>query len=161
MTNSVVSLSHIDALVTAGLKLAHPKMPLSWIDPKAVNRRSAPGCKIESPRRVLTIETAGTVGSMLLAENQRNANDFHETACWEEIYVFLEFPGDPDPLVILKAIGTYQIHAGGFNHKWPKTEAKQFCDSLRDLCIRSLPGYNTVAWELISSKRPAYHPESP
>lgn len=151
MMAHVVCITHIDALVTGGLKLSSRKAPLAWTDLEVVDRRPMVNYEEESPRRTLTIENADTVGAMLLAENQRCANYFYGTDCLEEVYQFNVLAGTPDPVKILKAIDCYRGAAGAYNPRWHRSEAKEFCDALQVLCIRRLPGYAEAPWEI--SKR--------
>ncbi len=148
MMAHVVCITHIDAPVTAGLKLSSSKALLAWTDLEVVDRRPMINYEKESPRRTLTIESADRVGAMLLAENQRCANCFYGTDCLEEVYEFQELPGMPDPVKILKAIDCYQAAAGWYNPKWHRSEAKEFCGALQALCIRQLPGYRLAPWEI-------------
>ena len=158
----IVPKAHIDFLIAAGLIAATGPGgdPVRWFD---VPEDSAdddvhqtgepwgPGA-ISWARdhvRKLTVATAGEVGAMLTAENTRSVNHRYAEDDWEEAYVFdsrMRYRRPLEPVVVLKALDCYEYqtceHPG-----WPTSEAKRFCDSLRDRMIHLLPGYDVApAW---------------
>ena len=149
MSAFVVSKSHIDALVTAGLWLPIPNGPLRWFHPEIDPTRSYH--EQAGNQRQLTRETTGRVGAMLWAENMYSFNARYKEEGWEEPYVFAELPGTPDPVAVLKMISCYEYQS--CEHvEWRRSEAHQFCDALRLAAIRRLPGYDEAPWE---AKSPA------
>jgi hypothetical protein len=156
MSAFVVSTVHIDAMLTAGLRLrtAYTHSPLTWFWP-AIDAGSQRGswtseelqCQARERRRQLTIQTAGRVGAMLLAENRRSVDHRYDEQEWEEPYLFTALPGRPDPVVVLKAINCYRYqsceHPG-----WGSSEAFAFCDALRERAIGCLSGYDAAPWEI-------------
>lgn len=156
MSAFVVSTVHIDAMLTAGLRLptAYVSSPLLWFWP-TIDAASDPGSwtsdelqrQAMERRHRLTEQTAGQVGAMLLAENRRSVDHRYNEQEWEEPYLFTALPGRPDPVVVLKAIACYRYqsceHPG-----WPSSEAYAFCDALRERAINCLPGYAAAPWEI-------------
>jgi hypothetical protein len=156
MSAFVVSAVHIDAMLTAGLRLdpPHGARPLTWFWPQ-IDAASDPGSwtseellrQARERRRELTEQTAGPVGAMLRAENRRSVDHRYDEQEWEQPYLFTELPGRPDPVVVLKAIACYRYqsceHPG-----WRSSEAVAFCDALQARAIDCLPGYNTAPWEI-------------
>jgi len=156
MSAFVVAGVHIDAMLTAALRLAPPHgvRPLRWFWP-AIDAVSDSGSwtsdellrQAPERRRELSDVNAGRVGAMLLAENRRSVDHRYDEQEWEEPYLFTELPGRPDPVVVLKAIACYRYqsceHPG-----WPSSEAAAFCDALQARAIDCLPGYATAPWEI-------------
>jgi hypothetical protein len=151
-----VSDVHIDAMLTAGLRLsaASGDDPLTWFWP-AIDADSDRGSwtsaelqrQAAQRRRALTPATAGRVGAILLAENRRSVDHRYDEQVWEEPYLFTDLPGDPDPVIILKAINCYRYQA--CEHPgWATSEAAAFCDALAALAIACLPGYERAPWEI-------------
>jgi hypothetical protein len=138
----MVSTTHIDAMLTAGLAYAIPGGPLYWYwaEPHAVN----PAAK---QRYALTPQTAGTVGALLLAENRRSVDHRYREEEWEEPYLFTRLPGWPDPAVVLKAVHCYEYqsceHPG-----WETSQAYAFIRRLERAAIYRVPGYEDAPWEI-------------
>ncbi|MDR7277645.1 hypothetical protein [Catenuloplanes atrovinosus] len=143
MSAFVVSDDHIDALLTAGL---HSR-GLRWFWPEidAASDRgnwtsAALQAQSEQRRRELTIDTAGRVGAVLLAENQRSVNHRYDEEELEIPYLFRPVPGTPDPVTTLRIIASYEYQA--CEHPgWRSSEAYAICDALRHAAIATLPGY--------------------
>lgn len=146
MSAFLVCKTHIDALLTAGLRLDPSHGPLRWWYPAIDPNRDISG---QNPGRYeLTRETAGQVGAMLMAENQRSVNHRYDEDDWEPPYLFSELHGSPDPVVVLKAIGCYEYQSCEHDG-WQASEAFQFCEALRRRAIRKLPGYSEgPGWEI-------------
>lgn len=51
------------------------------------------------------------------------------------------------PIQILKAIECY-VYQSSEHEGWKTSEARDFCDHLRDYVIKTLPGYDDAAWSL-------------
>jgi len=155
MSAFVVDTVHIDALLTAGLRLPHDwQRPLAWFWPvldAATDRGSWTSDELldqaRPRRRRLTDSTAGRVGAMLLAENRRSVDHRYDEQEWEQPYLFTAIPGIPDPVVVLKAIDCYRYqsceHPG-----WASSEAQQFCLALQALAVTHLPGYDQAPWPI-------------
>ncbi|WP_410570623.1 hypothetical protein [Amycolatopsis sp. cmx-4-61] len=153
----LVDADHIDALLTAGLAYARDLGALTWYYPTPDG--PAPD-DLSDLARQLTPSTAGRVGAMLLAENMRSVNHTRGSEGWEPPYLYRELPGDPDPVVVLKAISCLQAqsceHPG-----WPDSEAYAFCDALHRMAVCRLPGWRQLtdtAWP-IKNRRIFEQPE--
>jgi hypothetical protein len=154
MSAFVVSTVHIDAMLTAGLRLHLPygDRPLRWWWPEidAPSDRgswtSAEAQRQASEReRTLTPDSAGRVGAMLLAENRRSMDHRYNEEELEEPYLFRELPRVPDPIVVLKAIDGYRYQS--CEHPiWAGSEAAAFCAALQERAIQCLPSYAEAPW---------------
>jgi len=152
----VVSTVHIDAMLTAGLRLEQPygRDPLVWFWP-AIDAGSDRGSwtsqelqhQARQRRRELTHASAGRVGAMLLAENRRSVDHRYDEQEWEEPYLFHALPGVPDPVIVLKAIACYRYQSCE-HPDWPDSEAAAFCQALQSRSITCLPGYAAAPWEI-------------
>lgn len=80
---------------------------------------------------------------MLLAENTRSVNHRNDEDDWEPVYLFHPLPGTPDPLVVLKAIACLEYQSCEHDG-WLDSEARVFCQALRQVTITKLPGYHDV-----------------
>ncbi|WP_431728521.1 hypothetical protein [Verrucosispora sp. TAA-831] len=147
MSAYVVGITHIHALLTAGLELRRgPDDPLRWWYP-----RLDPNAGYEDRwrnLRELTRDSAGRVGAVLLAENMRSVNFRYREDEIEEPYEFVRLPGSPNPLVVLKALDGYEYQACE-HAEWGNSEAAAFCEALRHRAIGYLPGYSaSPGWEI-------------
>jgi hypothetical protein len=155
MSAFVLSKTHIDVLITAGLRFASGgRGPLTWYWP-AIDADSDRGSwtsaelqeQANKRRRLLTTQTAGRVGALLLAENRRSIDHRYDETEWEEPYLFEPAPGWQDPVIVLKAIACYEYqsceHPG-----WETSEAHAFCQALRARTISLLPGYDEAPWDI-------------
>ncbi|GHJ45862.1 hypothetical protein Cs7R123_32040 [Catellatospora sp. TT07R-123] len=144
-------VEHIDAMLSAALAYT-PTGPLRWTWPPidaASDRGQWTSAKLQRQaterRRELTAATAGQVGAMLLATNRDSVNHRYDETEIEPPYLFTRVPGDPDPVVVLKAVDCYEYqsceHPG-----WRDSQAREFCDALRALAISRLPGYRRAPW---------------
>lgn len=151
-----VSDTHIDALVTAALQGSHNE-PLSWYHgeiPGTLPGEMLPGGEdyltaLSRTRREVSRENAGTWGATLLAENRRSVNHRYEEDEIEAPYVFTEIAGHVNPVAILKAICCYTYQSCE-HPEWKTSEARSFCEALREDMIHQLPGYGDAAWEITS-----------
>jgi len=139
MSAFVVADTHIDALVTAGLAFARPSEPMTWYHAGPDDLERAYQLRPDNPTEV---------GAMLLAANQ-NSVKFHygERAGTEPAYSFRRLTGGPDPVVVLKGIACFEYQSCD-HPDWPASQARQFCQELRDRCIDRLPGYDQAPWGL-------------
>lgn len=135
MSAFVVSVEHIDALITAAHKLARPDTPMRWAIPGS------------NPARLRHLErfAEDAVGAILLNENQKSVNYRCSDEDLEPFYTYSACPGTPDPVVVLKLLRCYEYQSGE-HPGWDGSEAKSFCESLRDLAISALPGYREAPW---------------
>jgi hypothetical protein len=67
--------------------------------------------------------------------------------CYRHPYSFHRLSGIPDPVVILKAIACFEYQCCE-HPDWAASQARQFCQELRDRCIDRLPGYQQAPWAL-------------
>lgn len=132
MSAYVIGNVQVDALLTAGMRLDRHGAQLRW--------KGRHGLDVE-----LSEYTADAIGKRLLAENVASLN--HLYRCNDPVpdYTYRPVNGTPDPLVALKLLYHYEYqsceHPG-----WDGSEAKRFCDSLRYLAVRTLPGYSELPW---------------
>jgi hypothetical protein len=156
MSAFLVDSVHIDALLTAGLHIGTPTSPLSWYCPPAM---SGSETGLDARQRVLTTDTAGRVGALLLAENIRSLHHRYGTTEWEPSYEYRRIPGTPHPLIVLKAIACLEYqsceHSG-----WPDSEAAAFLAALRAAWTFELPGIADAAgWSI--TRRDIFLPGRP
>src|SRR5262249_23034135 len=153
MSAFVVSKTHIDALLTAGLDLAPRLSPLRWLSPaEPVPGTHEPGepwgpaAIVEYNRRGqrLTPGPAGRGGGPLPAENQRSVNHRYIEHEAEEPYVFERYRRPLKPVEVLKALACYEYQSCE-HAEWQSREAKAFCDALRLEATHHLPGYDEAA----------------
>lgn len=160
MSAFIVSKTHIDALLSAGLYQGWSTYGhLRWFDSEepddtcyevgeAIPMNSSK--RINEHQRELTEETAGRVGALLWSENRRSVNHRYAEDEWEEPYVFFRLRGKPDPVAVLKAISGYEYQSCE-HPEWMKSEARYFCEALRGRAIRNLSGYDEAdTWHIDS-----------
>lgn len=162
--------THLSVLVTAGLVYGYPtalqwgsSMELSPEDEKGAYQRGKPwgpeAARIFREQvRELTLETAGRVGAMLAAENRRSVDHRYDETEAEIPYTFTLLSGPVDPVVVLKALACYEYQSR-HHPGWPKSEAYQFCQSLRHHAIAHLPGYEGAPWVIEDPK--VFHRDIP
>jgi len=146
MSAFCVGYTHIDTLLTAGLTLT-THGPLTWLaaptpsgDTERVNDQHL--------RRELRIETANTVGQMLINENARSVNHLYggEQPELAQRYTYRRLLGPVQPVAVLKAVDCYEYQSCE-TPDWAASEARQFCEALRARCVHALPGYDAApAW---------------
>jgi len=166
MSAFIVSKAHIDALVDAAI--ASQSDRLSWYDTDITGLWGDCGSYEEysailaSHRHEATIEEVDRIGRMLWGENLKSVQArYPDDASGDrpgpigltdddiESYTHgLFYMRRPLPAVaVLKAINCYEYQScehGG----WPRSEAKYFCDALKERMIRRLPGYDDAEWEV-------------
>lgn len=155
-----VDATHIDVMVSAALQRVSCGETMRWYHgdiPGTQPGEMLPGGEdyasaCERTRREVTSETAETWGATLLAENRRSVNHRYNEDEIEEPYIFTEYSGTFDPGKMLSAISCYEYqsceHPG-----WQASEAKAFCDALRNKMVRMLPGYKAGPWEVTDASQ--------
>lgn len=166
MSAFVTSRTHVDLIVSAGLKAraARHDGPLTWYasDPDEAFTEAGGGdagwAAIGQLHRKLDYTNADEIGQMLRDENVRSVL-YRYPDCMEggdlpgivgddpaEPYRFKRLPWEFNAVQALKAIDCYEYQSCE-HPEWHESEAKRFCDSLRSVLIHSLPGYNEAPWE--------------
>jgi hypothetical protein len=136
MSASEIGAAHIDVLLTYGMR-RHPMLDsaLTW-------RWGNP-----TQERRLDRESADRVGSMLLAENQRNLNHLYGEREIDDSYRYRPGTVRGGWVAVLKAISflEYQCcdHPG-----WRDSEAAAFCEALRRHAIHWLDGWDEAPAEI-------------
>jgi hypothetical protein len=134
MSAFIVSNTHIDALLTAGL---YESNGVSWY---------ITGADGNPEQRTLTHDNASQVGAILLAENQRSVNSrYHENEP-VGIYEFQELPGTPEPTTVLNAIRCYRYQSCEHDG-WESSEAAQVIGAIESKMIRELCEHDDT-WEI-------------
>jgi hypothetical protein len=103
MSAFVVSHTHIDALVSAGLAFARPTEPMAWYHAGPDGLERAYQLRPDNPTEV---------GAMLLAANHTSVNLLYgERAATESAYSFRRLAGVPDPVVVPKALACLEYQS--------------------------------------------------
>lgn len=100
--------------------------------------------------RKLSHETATEVGRMLLLENYKSVYHRYDSGPkveLEEPYSYHPTRFKKDPVQVLKAISCLEYQSCE-HPDWKNSEAKAFCEALKDRAIENLPGYDGAKWEL-------------
>lgn len=138
MSAYVVSKTHIDTLLTAGIELPKPHRTMLW---DRNNRRVG-------PMQGLTPETADAVGRMLWRENHRSVNYRYSERTRTPRYTFESLPvARIDVARVAKAIDGY-VYQSCEHPGWRASEASRFCDALREVLARRIPGYEAAGWAI-------------
>ena len=156
MSAWIVSKTHIDLLVTAGVTFPAVSHP-DWTG--AGEGEKGPVPVPDLPALIGDAARAHAVGRMLWTENlasvmaryprdgngqrptaQQGFRDEHVTT-----YRFRPIPGVICPVVVLKNIECYEYQSSE-HHGWRDSEAKQFCEALRGATISRLPGFHDAPW---------------
>lgn len=170
MSAFIVNRDHITAMLRFGLAPSRSCGSVTWYDcdPDSIEYQSGQAdaywAELASHRHELRYTTADAVGQMLTDECVRSVShrypdtndlpgtfvltDAGEFGDWFEPYRYPPMqPGNrPTAVEVLKLISCYEYqsceHPG-----WNSSEAKRFCDALRDWAINDLPGYDEADWE--------------
>jgi len=158
MSAFTVNKEHIDALVQAALWIPGPQHPgdscnagltYNWpdADPELFKREGYEAWAIDAQSRYHDArqDTPDRLGQMLWGENHRSVNHRYQENHIEPLYSYQPLPGEPDPVIVIKAISCYEYqtceHEG-----WETSEAHAFCKALRNKMINALPGYDAAPW---------------
>ena len=147
MSAYIVSKSHINALVQAGLR-SGMRARFTWYT------RDEDG---NLTRMELRHDNADAVGQMLLDENIKSVSSRYPSDRLSELpgrtnseylmpFEWKPFVKQPTPLEAIKLIRCYEYQSCEHT-EWDTSEAKQFCDCLKDWLISDLPGYDDAPWE--------------
>jgi len=155
MSAFVVSKSHIDAMIRAGLTHM-PKYngPLTWY---AKDPRNLTVQEMQDNFRQLTHETANQVGQMLIDECVKSVAYRYEddnvtdlpgptNAYWLIPYQLGFSCKTPTPVELLKLVNCYAYQSCE-HPDWHDSEAYRLCQSLKSFAINSLTGYDEAPWE--------------
>lgn len=149
MSAFIVSKSHIDCLITAGL-----------LFPKRTGERTLQWSTRRGAWKTLTLDNASEVGAMLWEENRRSVNTLYQGrhGSGDPLPAYVYEPTEkPDPVVLLKSLQCYEYQScehekrsrgkdGKFRAAWERSEARAFCEQLRAYAINNLPGYDDAPW---------------
>ncbi len=91
-------------------------------------------------------DTAGYTGAVLLAENLASVNHRYCEHELEPAYEYRQPGRSATPVEVLKGLDCYEYQACE-HPDWAGSQAKAFCDALRDAAISDLPGYDEAPWE--------------
>jgi hypothetical protein len=142
----IVTKTHIDLMVTAGLEYRQRGGWLRWY-------YGNPGRSGE-----LDMSTVHTTGQMLWAENLASVTgrypadgdgerpgpvDFQDHDVLT--YRFARVPGMLDRATVLKALHCYEYQSCEHDG-WESSAARAFCRSLERAVVCSLPGYDAAPW---------------
>lgn len=154
----MVDREHIDVLIAVGLRGPSGRV----VSPDTAWHRLSwysPGPDGENERHELDYTTADSVGEMLISTNFESIcarypdvmEDPENTPgpiarYWEAPYRWTDPRCRLTAVEALKAIACFEYqsceHAG-----WAGSEAKAFCDSLRQSVIHALPGMREAPWD--------------
>ena len=145
MSAFVVSKSHINAIIQAGLNVQYK--PFSWYD------RTEDG---ELKYYQLTMHNASEVGQMLLDEcvhsvSYRYGDDSianlpgPSNAEWLLPFEWKSFVKRPTALEAIKIIGSYKYQSCE-HPEWRISNARAFCNKLIEILVTQLPGYDGAPW---------------
>jgi hypothetical protein len=148
MSAYIVDDEHIHVLIWAASKpIAPPNWQMRW--------------PYDNPTRVNQIEPDGSnrdeIGHMLLAENAASVNHLYRentdvTGCPYQYRRPQHTSWNTAEL--LNALHAYTYQSCEHNG-WETSQAKAFCDALRDRLISTLPGYNDGPWTITRLSVPA------
>jgi len=177
MSAYVVSAEHISVIIQAGIgrniQAGTYREQTRWLaDPTDFSQASAsngmsgaPGVTHLSRLRTLTLESADTVGQILVDANVLGAfveSNRHETA---PSYYYTIPAGQREPVEIIKAIHALDYQSCE-SPEWRDCEAKRILNAIMDASINQLPGMKEAAWSIgVNSKtladlRAASHPRT-
>jgi len=160
MSAFMVDREHIDALVRAGL--ADVTHRLRWINPEVRAQVETANGHVNpedwsSVWAELRHDTADSVGEMLISANLLSVTHRYPDTLegggvpgpceeyWRDSYSYPMNGPDFSPVVILKAIACYEYQSCE-HPEWERSEARAFCEALRDYTIVRLPGYDDAPW---------------
>jgi hypothetical protein len=160
MSAYMVSKEHIDAIVATAVH-----GPSDNGKPGGYGQRRWYPLHIEEDGEQfpVTVETASRLGEMLVKENLSSIHyRYPDTITnpdstpgpiaqyWLTEY---KFPQRTKPLTIVqacKALAGYEYQSCE-HPEWRKSDAREFCNELRDSLVGCLPGYDDAEWEVASA----------
>jgi hypothetical protein len=163
MSAFVVDKAHINAMVRFGLTSPQrTHSPLSWydVDTKTIKYTGdyeAYSRELQSHRHQLTREMADVVGQMLLDENVKAVGIRYSSSPVTDLpgradaeylipYKVTFSYRIPTPVEVLSLINCYEYQSCE-DDDYYETEAHHFCEALKNMAIRSLPGYEDAPYE--------------
>ncbi len=141
MSAFVVSKSHINAMIHAGLAVQY--RPLTWYH--------------NGKAHILSNDTSNAVGQMLLDECVKSVCHRYDdskitnlpgptNAEWLIPFEYHFTYKRPTPIQALKLISCYEYQSCE-HPEWKESEAHAFCETLRHCTIERLTGYEDATWE--------------
>ena len=146
MSAFIVNKSHINAIIAAGLNVQHK--PFTWY------HKGEDG---ELKHHQLTSTNANEIGQMLLDECVNSVHYRYQddtivslpgrtNAQWLIPFECKPFVKIPTKIVALSIINCYEYQSCE-HPEWKDSLAKSFCQALKEITIRELPGYDNAPWE--------------
>ena len=144
MSAFVVDKSHINAMIQAGLAAGgRYNSGFYWY--------------YQDERKQLDHENADEIGQMLLDENIKSVSYRYEDSPITELpgridanyilpFIHSPFGRIPKPIEALKITSCYEYQTCE-HPEWETSEAKAFCQALKENTIDMLPGYEEAPWE--------------
>ena len=146
MSAVIVDHEHIHVLIWAASKpIAPPNPTMRWL--------------YDNPTRVGQLERDGSnrdeLGQMLLDENADSVNHLYsDTAAAGDYHYRRPRHTEWSLAELLNALDAYTYQACE-RSDWKTSQAKAFCDALRDRLISELPGYHAGPWTITARSVPA------
>ena len=176
MSTWMLTREHIHVLVWAGLRPVRSAGYLSWTTdiPDGQERHpdsleiDAMGMALPYNRFELRPDTANRVGQMLTNTNRDSYNNRYRGSIDSDGRAFrVRAPGEYryphgtgprergwSPAALFKAIHCYAYQSCGADD-WDSSEARAFCEELKERLIGALPGYDEAPWGISISSRAA------
>lgn len=139
MSAVIVNHEHIHVLIWAASKpIAPPNPTMRWL--------------YDNPTRVNQVEADGSnrdeIGQILLDENSDSVNHLYSHTAAAGDYNY-QRPQHTEWSIaeLLNALDAYTYQACE-RPDWQRSQAKAFCDALRDRLISELPGYHDGPWTI-------------
>lgn len=146
MSAVIVNHEHIHVLIWAATKpIAPPNPTMRWLydNPTRVNQVEPDGSNRDEIGQILLDENADSVNH--LYSDTAAAGDYHYQAPQHTEWSIAE---------LLNALDAYTYQADE-RPDWERSQAKAFCDALRDRLISELPGYHDGPWTITPRSVPA------
>ena len=132
---------HITYMVQAAISLRLSECDGGSISWYADAERHEIRCTASTQERI-------TVGNMLLEANAKSVSERYSVDQYTQSLTAKDFSErftSIDPVQVLKAISCYEYQSCEAED-WAKSEAKSFCDRLKDKAINGLIGYSDANW---------------
>lgn len=146
MSAVIVNHEHIHVLIWAAAKpIAPPNWQMRWLydNPTRVNQLEPDGSNHDEIGQILLDENADSVNH--LYSHTAAAGDYHYQRPQHTEWSIAE---------LLNALDAYTYQACE-RPDWKRSQAKAFCDALRDRLISELPGYHAGPWTITRHSVPA------